>query len=80
MDFNKEGLSDLPINVFKKIVKYLASNYKSRLFRLYCVNVTGSITVSWAAVKMFLEEDTCTKISFIKSNVPTDLFTHANPY
>lgn len=80
MDFNKEGITDLPLNAFKKIVQYLASHYKSRLHRLYCVNVPGSITVPWSAVKIFLEDDTVLKISFIKSNVPTDLYSHANPY
>ena len=80
MDFKKEGITDLPLNAFKKIVQYLASHYKSRLHRLYCVNVPGSITVPWSAVKIFLEDDTVLKISFIKSNVPTDLYSHANPY
>ena len=70
----------------------MSEHYKSRLFRfysekiiienffnLYTINVPSSISVPWAAIKVFLEDDTVTKITFVKSNIPENLFTHANP-
>ena len=58
IDFNNAGLTDLPLTSFKKIIQYLTNHYKSRLFRLYCVNCPGSISVPWKAIKIFLEKDT----------------------
>ena len=66
MDFNKSGITDLPLSAFKKLIQYLAAHYKSRLYRFYVVNCPSSITVPWAGVKIFLEDDTVDKISFIK--------------
>lgn len=79
MDLNKCALIDLPLNNFKKLISYLTSHYKSRLYRLYCVNTTGGISTPWKAIKLFLEDETVEKINFFKKNTDDKIFLHCHP-
>ncbi|EGR29784.1 hypothetical protein IMG5_148650 [Ichthyophthirius multifiliis] len=78
LDFNNTGLFSLPIFKFEKIIKFLQSNYRARMYKLYCVNCSNTVWIPWKAVQHFLEENTVNKVNIIKSNCPSDLFKHCN--
>ncbi|KAL4447108.1 hypothetical protein ABPG74_013960 [Tetrahymena malaccensis] len=78
LDFNQMGLFSFPVMSFKKMIGFLQSNYRARMYKLYCVNTPNSIWVPWKAVQLFLEENTIQKVNFSKQNTPTDLFKHCN--
>lgn len=48
---------------------YLQNNYRSRLYRLYILNSTMMLNVTWNMARMFLEEVTQQKIVFVKGAV-----------
>ena len=66
LDFNNMGLFTFPVMSFKKMIGFLQSNYRARMYKLYAVNTPNSIWVPWKAVQVFLEENTVSKVSFSK--------------
>ncbi|EGR31019.1 cral trio domain protein [Ichthyophthirius multifiliis] len=77
-DLNNLGITNLPMNSFKKIIQYLMNNYKSRLHRLYVVNCAGLISIPWAMIKPLLDENTIEKVSIEKTNELKNLWNHVN--
>lgn len=67
MDLNKMGLTSLPMGTIKQIMKFLATAYRSRLYRSYIVNSPWTVSIPWKIIKTFLEKVTVEKIN-IESN------------
>lgn len=78
MDLNQASLGSIPVSTIKTIVGYLSNHYKSRLFRLYMINTTSSVTTIWKTIKFFLDEITVKKINILKEGTPEKLYLHCN--
>jgi len=78
LDLGGIGLYSLPIGELRKMMGYLSSNYRSRMFATYVVNTPSSIYIPYKIVKGFLEEATIRKISFYSDSNPKPLFKHAH--
>lgn len=63
---------------FKKVLEFVQSNYRSRLFQMYILNSPSSITIPWRMVKTFLDEVTINKIKIVKGSSSPEMFTHIN--
>lgn len=62
----------------KRMMSFLSSTFRSRLFTLYVVNTPRSIFIPWNFIKPLLEEQTLKKINFFKTQVPDQLLTIAS--
>jgi hypothetical protein len=62
----------------KKLMGFLSNTYRSRMFRMYCLNCPSSIFVPWKIAKGFLEEVTVRKINIIKASTTPTMFEHIN--
>ena len=63
----------------KKVLGFLQSAYRSRLYRLYILNAPGSIAIPWKVAKAFLEQHTVDKIKIFKKSTTKNLWEHFNP-
>lgn len=62
----------------KSVLGILQNNFIGRLYRMYLINVTKTISFFWGVIKTFLEETTTYKISLITNNVPENLYLYTN--
>lgn len=62
----------------KSVLGILQNNFIGRLYRMYLINVTKTISFFWNIIKSFLEETTTYKISLITGNVPENLYVYTN--
>lgn len=66
------------IQIMKDLIKFMQSNFKSRLNNMYMVRIPKSINFVWNLMKSFLDEVTTQKIKLIENDIPIELFTHTN--
>lgn len=62
----------------KKVMGFLQSAYRSRLYRMYVLNAPGSISIPWGIAKSFLEKHTVDKINIIKKPTTKKMWLHFN--
>ena len=79
-DFEKNGFGNLGLGSIKQIMNVLTDNFRCRLGVNYIVNPAKSVFYIWSCVKLFLDEVTIDKVKLLNSSIPTELFTHINPY
>lgn len=61
-DLGSKGLSDIPMSAMKKVAGDLSLNYSGRLYKMFIVNATGSVSLIWKMVQGFLSDTTTNKI------------------
>lgn len=72
-DLNGLGIYSLPWEKLKQVTKFLQSNYRGRVFRVYALNAPFTINVAWNIAKAFLETSTREKIHICRSNSDKDM-------
>jgi hypothetical protein len=73
-DLGKMGITDIPINACKQIMKTLSSNYGGRLYKLFAVNVPKAGWLTWKLASTVLDDATVDKISLDTDIVIPKLF------
>ena len=63
-DLQDLGVFSLPYKLLQGIAKFLQSNYRGRVFRIYFLNAPWAVKTAWNVCKGFLEETTRDKIEF----------------
>ena len=79
-DFEKNGFGDLSLGSIKQVMSVLTDNYRCRLGVNYVVNPAKSVYYIWTCVKPFLDDVLIDKVKLLNGSVPTELFTHINPF
>lgn len=72
------SLSDIGEEL-KQIISIFKSDYPSRLFKLFIVNVKGVNNLTWSFVKLLIEQVTLSKVFFIKEKEHRSYFDYINP-
>jgi hypothetical protein len=63
-DLKDLGIFSLPYKLLQGISKFLQSNYRGRVFKIYFLNSPWAVKTAWNVCKGFLEETTRDKIQF----------------
>ena len=75
-DLNSKGLTKLPLNDMKKVIKTLQDNFRCRMSVNYVVNAPTSLRFMWGMIKNFIEEHTIKKIKILKESEPQEMKAH----
>lgn len=78
-DLGGMGFTDIPIGVVKKMLGIMGKNYGGRLNRLWVVNASFTVNLSWKIVSAFLEKATLDKIKLTSKSTEKSLFTECDP-
>ena len=78
IDLNEIGIMGLPMNNLINILKYLSSNYRSRMYKCYVLNAPGSVSIPWSMLSGFIDESTSKKIEFNEANIIRSINSHCN--
>ena len=78
-DLGGMGFTDIPIGVVKKMLGIMEKNYGGRLNRLWVVNTSFAVNLSWKIVSAFLDKVTLEKIKLTSKNTEKSLFNECDP-
>jgi hypothetical protein len=77
-NINSLGVTQLPLKVGNKVVSFMQSNYRGRLFKMFIVNAPFAVSMAYNAMKGILEEATRDKIKLTSGNKLEDIEKIAN--
>jgi hypothetical protein len=75
-DLNRQGLTSLPLQELKGVIKTLQDNFRCRMIVNYVVNSPRSLKFIWTVVKGFVEEHTVNKIRILREGQPSEIKMH----
>ena len=78
-DLTNVSLFGLPTD-FQKILKFLQSNYRARLFKVYVHGMNKFLEMLWKIIKTFLQGNVEKKIMFINDSNKNSIFENILPH
>ncbi|CAD8079392.1 unnamed protein product [Paramecium sonneborni] len=79
IDTAELGLLSLPIEILKKIISTAASHYVGNLEKLYLLNPSMGLNMSWSLVSKFIDERSNKKIQFLQKKDFSKLQEYFDP-
>ncbi|KAM3132942.1 hypothetical protein pb186bvf_014938 [Paramecium bursaria] len=79
IDSNEIGITGLPIDMLKQIIQTAAAHYVGNLEKLYLLNPSTTLSLSWSVISKFIDERSNKKIQFIKKSEQKLLHQYFDP-
>jgi hypothetical protein len=79
IDVNKLGVTEIPKSTLGKIIECLSKGYRYRTKRMFVLNTTFSIKISWKVMEVFMAEHTKKKMTLSDSNTTEELKSMFDP-